>query len=74
MRESIAGVFRKLLLRLIRKCGDFLLPMLIKQSLWQCQRDIATLNGNTPTSIDIGICACHVWLGLVDKGYNITRK
>lgn len=21
-------------------------------------------------NVDIGICACHVWLGLVDKGYN----
>ena len=21
-------------------------------------------------NVDIGICACHVWLGLIDKGYN----
>lgn len=21
-------------------------------------------------SVDIGICACHVWLGLIDRGYN----
>lgn len=21
-------------------------------------------------NIDIGICACHIWLGLIDKGYN----
>lgn len=23
-------------------------------------------------NVDIGICACHVWLGLIDKGYNPT--
>ncbi len=21
-------------------------------------------------NVDIGICACHIWLGLIDKGYN----
>ena len=21
-------------------------------------------------NVDIGICACHVWLGLIDKGYD----
>jgi hypothetical protein len=21
-------------------------------------------------NVDIGICACHVWLGLLDKGYD----
>lgn len=37
--------------RQTRKCGGFHLPMLIKQSWWPCLRDIATLNGNTPTLI-----------------------
>jgi hypothetical protein len=23
-------------------------------------------------NVDIGICASHVWLGLIDKGYNPT--
>lgn len=25
---------------------------------------------STHPNVDIGICACHVWLGLIDKGYN----
>ncbi len=25
-------------------------------------------------NVDIGICACHVWLGLIDRGYNPSVK
>lgn len=25
-------------------------------------------------NVDIGICACHVWLGILDKGYQPTVK